>query len=68
MHHARKESRERDGSAEVDIAGRGGASAMVSGRIDRLAVTSDRVALPSFASHAFATVPSWPDGEAALAQ
>ncbi|HUE45371.1 MAG TPA: hypothetical protein VMO81_03875, partial [Aestuariivirgaceae bacterium] len=33
-----------------------------------VAVTSDRVALPAFASHAFATVPSWPDGEAALAQ
>jgi peptide/nickel transport system substrate-binding protein len=33
-----------------------------------VAVTSDRVALPSFASHAFATVPSWPDGAASLAR
>jgi peptide/nickel transport system substrate-binding protein len=33
-----------------------------------VAVTSDRVALPAFASHAFATVPSWPDGAASLAQ
>jgi peptide/nickel transport system substrate-binding protein len=33
-----------------------------------VAVTSDRVALPAFASHAFATVPSWPDGETSLAQ
>jgi peptide/nickel transport system substrate-binding protein len=33
-----------------------------------VAVTSHRVALPSFASHAFATVPSWSVGETPMAQ
>ena len=33
-----------------------------------VAVTSRRVALPSFASHAFATVPSWSLGQAPRAQ
>jgi peptide/nickel transport system substrate-binding protein len=51
-----------DGQWLIRLAPRDLAALGVGANSLEVAVTSNRVALPSFASHAFATVPSWSVG------